>query len=90
MVYKSYFLLIQHASFPFLATPIDKVKSRNETEVSPPGQLQTHLIKASNGNLRAADDSQSSPDSDITECRLLSQRTKRKPRVLFTQAQVCD
>ena len=30
------------------------------------------------------------PDPDVTECHLLRQKTKRKPRVLFSQAQVYE
>lgn len=47
-------------------------------------------VSSSSGGGGGSGHNRDNSDSDNTECHLLRQRTKRKPRVLFSQAQVYE
>ena len=64
------------------------IKSETQSSSATPQSA----VKSSSGSNSASSSSHNrdNSDSDNTECHLLRQRTKRKPRVLFSQAQVYE
>ena len=69
------------------------VKSESQSTSSPnnASAVKSTSNSGNNGsNNNSSSNNRDNSDSDNTECHLLRQRTKRKPRVLFSQAQVYE
>ena len=85
-----FFLLFSGSSSCIKSEP--QTSSSNSSTVKSTGNSGNHSGSGSNNTSTSSNNSNNrdNSDSDNTECHLLRQRTKRKPRVLFSQAQVYE